>query len=197
MTNAQIQSYWVSESQEVIVYSPDILEPLTLQKHTQDFLSTIGLPTEAAPFLSFSANTQGKWNSISRITDIDAALDSSFANLIQIGSDGSGNAIVIDTNEDDFIKLLDHDNEFALVFINSSIQAFVASFIGYSIFISNVISEGEGDSYFDTHFTDEQFTTLRNTLVSTDKYFDSSEFWQNELAMLLGNREAYRNESGD
>jgi hypothetical protein len=189
MTNAQIQSYWLLESQEVIIYSPDILEPLSLEKHTQDFLSAIGLPTEAAPFLSFSTNTYGEWNSIARVTAIGTALDSSFANLIQIGSDGSGNAIVVDTSQSDFIKLLDHDNEFALIFINSSIEAFAASLVAYATFISNVLAQGGEDVYFDTHFTDEQFATLNNTLISTDKYFDNSEFWQNELTILLGNRE--------
>ncbi|MGI4873547.1 MAG: hypothetical protein ACRYFX_20515 [Janthinobacterium lividum] len=197
MTNTQIQNYCLSRGQEAIVYSLGILEPLMLGHHTQDFLSVVGLPTEAAPFLSFSTNTHGEWNSISRVTKIDTAFNSSFANLIQIGSDGSGNPIVIDTHENDFIKLLDHDNGFALKFINSLIGIFATSLVAYATFIDNVIAQGGENAFFDTHFTDTQLVALKNTLTSTDKYFDKSEFLQGETVMLLGNREAHGNESGD
>jgi hypothetical protein len=197
MTNSEIKAYWLSEGQEVTIFSPAILQPLLLQEHTEKFLSIVGLPSEAAPYLSFSTNTQGSWNSIARIIDIDTALDSSFKNFIQIGSDGSGNAIAIDTEKNDIIELLDHDNGFKLIFINSSIESFAFSLVAYSRFISSVLASGEENSYFDTHFTDEQFNLLKNRLILADNDFDKSEFWYSELDMLLGNREAYKNESGD
>ncbi len=197
MTNSEIKDYWLSEGQEITIFSPAILQPLLLQEHTEKFLSTVGLPSEAAPYLSFSTNTQGSWNSIARITDIDTALNSSFKNLIQIGSDGSGNAIAVDTEKNDIIELLDHDNGFKLIFINSSIESFAFSLLAYSRFISSVLAAGKENSYFDTHFTDEQFNTLKNKLILSDKDFDKSEFWHSELDMLLGNREAYKHESGN
>lgn len=193
MTNSEIKDYWISKGQKVTIFSPGILQPLLLQEHTKKFLSIVGLPPEAALYLSFSTNKQGSWNSIARIIDIDTALDSSFKNLIQIGSDGSGNAIVINTENNDIIELLDHDNGFKLIFINSSIKSFSFSLLAYSRFISSILA----NSYFDTHFTDEQFNTLKNRLILADKDFDKSEFWHSELDMLLGNREAYKHESGN
>ena len=106
---------WGNESFSDAVLSEDDLALLT----------NVGLPREAAPFLSFRSGS-GLLATL-RLTETGARR---LAGLIQLGSDGAGNPICLDGTSGQVV-LVDHDADLDIVFMNSSPMQLAESLLAY------------------------------------------------------------------
>ncbi len=120
-----------------------------------------------------------------KLTDYFDFLESDFDKYIVIGSAGNGDEIVIDTKDDDKIKLLDHEDNFSEIFINSSIKAFANSLILYRNFRKSKIDL----ETFKIDFSDFDLKELKNLFIENDrKSLNEGSFWLDELEILAAER---------
>jgi hypothetical protein len=156
MSPQTIAAYWHTQGEPLLTYSQKALASLGIELANQVLLATVGLPPDAAPYLSFDASLERvstKYN-----------LPLGFAHFVQLGTDGLGNPIVLNTSPNSYVEWLDHDNGFAAHYINCSLQAFMASLVAYRRFIEDLLATRGEDSYLDADFTDEQLTVVATKL---------------------------------
>lgn len=192
MRNEDILVHWRTKAEPTTQYAEQALLTYDFEPATRAFLLQVGLPLQAAPFLSFSryaTPTRGGFYPVQQQYDLAAF----FARYIAIGSDGAGNPIVINTQHQDRIEWLDHEDGFAPHFVNASVQALASCLVVYDQFIEQVQQAGGKDAYLDAQFSDSQFAALRDGLLAEDaQATEEGSFWQLELTELLANREHYR-----
>jgi hypothetical protein len=192
MRNEDILAHWRTRAEPTTLFADNALLAYGFQPATRAFLVQVGLPVQAAPFLSFSQHdnpARGGFYQVQQQYD----LANSFARYIAIGSDGEGNPIVINIQQQDRIEWLDHEDDFAPHYVNASVQTLASCLVVYDQFIEQVQqAEGE-DAYLDAQFTDSQFAALRERLLAEDaQVIEEGGLWQIELTNLLANREHYR-----
>jgi hypothetical protein len=97
-----------------VAFSPDALSPLSEEERR--FLCTEGLPSSAAPFLSFCSYSMAEQESLWDSGAIPR-------HLVPIGMNGSGDLLGIDAHSKAVIYF-NHDANNALVFVNSTLALF-------------------------------------------------------------------------
>ena len=185
MSNEEIKAYWLGQGVAMTVYPLETVNRYGFKKATLDLLSTVGLPTEADPFLTFDRN----FKSVSAGYKIGPE----YAHFIRIGFDGAGNPIVINTEEEDCVQWLDHEDEFAPHYVNHSLHTLSVSLVLYHQFVENLLVTRGPQAYEDADFTDEQLAELKVGLSKVDEQAVLEEgFWQDDFTNLLANREHYK-----
>lgn len=193
MTPQEFKRCWTSTGDNLTPLAPRRLTGLNLKIKTIDFLTQAGLPVDAAPFLSFVDNSEDKYQGIARLTDQYDFLKEESKKWIVIGSCSNGDPIAINTEANDQLDWLDHENYFEPGFFNSSIEALADCLIIYRDFISVVKQVNGEDALMNGDFTDNQFeTTKRNLLKADDKALADNGFWKEQLDMDLAMRAAYK-----
>lgn len=189
MSNEDYISLWKSVyREELYTATKEELKDLPLDNVSYNFLTEVGLPDTTGPYLDFELSKRPGTHGVKPITSVFDFLLDDFKRFIVIGYDGSGNPIVIDSEKGGEILLLNHDENFKEIFINSSITNFFESIIKYGKFGCAVIEAGA--DFFS--FNDEQFNQLKNNLESVEnKSISDNTFWKEELDMLLHNRDYY------
>ncbi|WP_075589680.1 SUKH-4 family immunity protein [Labilibacter marinus] len=181
---------WSEKFESIIIYDTRRIENYEFDKPTAMFLTTVGLPKDSAPFLSFAENNDIQYEGILRLTDYFDFLETEFEKYIVIGSNGNGDQIVIDVEDNCKIKLLDHDNNFSEEFINNSIEKLHFSLIIYQEFIDNIQKELGEDALFDYKYTDEHLNLLKVKLEKNDpESLIENTFWTEEIEILIANRD--------
>ena len=184
MSPQEIAAYWHTQGEALTTYSPELLAGWGLELATMDLLSTVGLPADAAPYLSFDA-------SVARVST-KFGLGPEFVHFAQFGSDGAGNPIVLNTAAHDRVELLDHENGFASQYVNRSLHAFAGSLVAYRRFVEDLLATRGEDAYFDADFTDNQLAALQQSLAKEDEQGVAAQgFWHQEISTLLANRAEY------
>lgn len=158
MAKESIQKAKTFKWKNLVKFDSEALAKADLSKETKEFLSQVGLPSSAAPFLSFGPISLEKTKL--RFTD-----------FFGVGFDGSGNPICIKRNGQAVI--FDHDNNWQEIFMNSSVGQLGESLIAYQQF-----AEKEGGS--------SNLRNVLNEIdrLATEK----GSFWQNEIEMLKDNQ---------
>lgn len=173
---------WEANGDRVVPLDTDVLQPMNLKLETTHFLATSGLPEDAAPYLSFSGDMYGR-----RMTDLFDDLDTGYSRFISLGFDGAGNRIAIDTDCNDMIVWLDHEDEFRSTFMNSSIAALAAFLLEIKYLIKLTISTRGDDAVLDQDFDRVHLDELMKRLNAIDhRALDEGNFWKMELQMFLG-----------
>jgi hypothetical protein len=100
-----------------------VLERYGLGTEEVRFLTSAGLPREAAPFLGFDAYSEA---------ELENLYESSFAprDLFPLGSNGSGDPLGIELPSG-AVVYLNHDDGMGRVFVNSSLSQFAESLVLY------------------------------------------------------------------
>lgn len=180
------KKYWSNSGEILHTYSPAKVDRSKVDNETFVFLTACGLPSDAAPFLSFSEVQEDKlWtpNQTFRI-DFDGLDD-----YLMFGSNGSGDPVCIDTVKRNEIVYLNHDNYFERTFINESISRFALCLTKYRDFILSLINAAN-DNYSRRKFSDEEFTELKRSFLNIDKFsLTDISFWAAELDGLLWERD--------
>ena len=120
MSPSEFQNAWTKSEQNLQPVSLQTLSHFELNKETVDFLSESGLPSDAAPLLSFvgDVHPKDKYSTISFLTEwFDFLEPAEYSRYVVIGSDGSGDVIDINTKNNDAIEWLDHEDYFSSRFI--------------------------------------------------------------------------------
>lgn len=112
-----LRKYWQDNGEKLYTYSPAQVDKSKFDSEAFIFLTTCGLPCDAAPFLSFSEIKEGKLLTPNQRFKIDF---DGLGDYLMFGSNGSGDPICIDTIDKSQIIYLNHDSYFEKVFINSS-----------------------------------------------------------------------------
>ncbi|QHL89154.1 hypothetical protein GU926_17635 [Nibribacter ruber] len=179
------------ESEELYRFNMYDLSGKGLYEGTINFLSTVGLPTSAAPFLSFAGDSERELSSIS---DTFETGEEKHKYFLSIGSDGAGDPVCIDLGNECQVLIFNHEEDFEPTFMNSSVRELFQFLTLYKRFVEEVIRVNGEDAFLDADFTDSQYDELKKALEAADKNaLRANTFWAQELAQLLGNREYYQN----
>ncbi len=186
---------WITQEDKLNPISINRLNGLGLSETSIEFLKTAGLPVSAAPFLSFVKDSDDIYEGINKLTKVYDFLEPEFDKFIVIGTCNDGDPIVINTENNDQIEHLDHEDYFSSRQFNTNISALAGSLIAYRNFVSLLIAEKGEDAYFDSNFTDKEFEKLKLDLKMADsKIMENNGFWAEQIEMDLEMREDSRKE---
>lgn len=192
MTPQLFKETWPNAKDELSPISPSRLVELHLNPLSTNFLITAGLPEEASPYLTFATDTDEPSGAIQLLTSMYDFLEPVYDKYVVIGTDGSGDVIAINTSRNDRIEWLDHEDDFAARFMNTSIETLADFLFFYQTFVNTVIADNGEDAYIDGNFSDAHFDALRQKMIKTDRSaLNENCFWRVELDCLLSNREDF------
>ena len=181
MNRFDYQSKW--DKKELNKFTRDDFNDLNVKESTIDFLVTIGLPDSAAPFVSFDRK---ELKTIKEIYSTDESNDNF---LVDIGSDGAGDPICIDTQNNCKIMALDHEDNFSPRFVNTSVQELFAFLTIYKEFGDKLRQVRGDDAFIDSNFTDDEMNELLGQLNEVDKKALADDtFWSREIDIFKANR---------
>jgi hypothetical protein len=166
-------------------FSPEQLNKTSLSDLTKVFLLN-GFPERSAPFLSFGLeHNDPNFKTLAEYSS-QFQLEPNTKNYWVFGSDGSGNPIIIDSNSNDEILLLDHEQGFVPIQkINRNVVELLQCLLEYKNFIELINSQfGEG-GFFDSKFTLTHLDELKKRFEQINsKIFSESDFWNCEIELL-------------
>lgn len=195
MNAEEFKKRWTESEDNLNPININRLNELGLSKSTIDFLTTAGLPYNSAPYLSFSKDSEDIYQGINKLTKVYNFLEPEFEKYIVIGSCSDGDPIVINTENNDSIEYLDHEDYFSSRPFNSCIYSIAECLIAYRNFVSVVLQENGEDAYLNSDFSDEHFTKLKQDLLMADtKIMCEKGFWNEQIEMDFHLREDSLNE---
>jgi hypothetical protein len=131
MTPVEFGSLWIAGENPrapcpLICFPQEAVSRRRLLRGDQSFLTGIGLPEQAAPFLNFGSKHVLGMPTAASLFRLDEGEDQ----FPTIGHNGSGDPICIDEALGRVIYL-NHDNNFSATFINSSIAQLAYSLLAF------------------------------------------------------------------
>ena len=167
--------------------SNETLKSFSIAEPDIEFFTKCGLPESAAPFLNFEGE-RVKWEEeyfgIDMLISKYPFLDGSFSKYVCIGHNGYGDPIVLDLVSN-MVEVLNHDNEFEPVFMNSSVFNLAKFLLVYRQFVSETISLNGQDAFSNRKFLDEQILQVKEKFEAIDPKAIQIGFWHEELKYLL------------
>ncbi len=186
MTPLEFKNQWKLGGDILNKISPNRISEFKLSKSVFDFLTLAGLPDDAAPFLIFSKDSDDPFYGVHRLTKMYEFLEVEFDKYIRIGSCNDGDPIVINTSKNDQIEYLDHEDNFASSFFNSSFNAMAKSLIAYRNFVNTILVENGDEALLNSNFTDSQFSSLKLAIQrADDQTYLKDGFWKTQIEMDL------------
>jgi len=186
MNRIEFKNKWIEEESNLNQIRKSNLQGLNLSINTIEFLHYSGLPEDASPFLSFNKDSEDIFESAQKLTTLYDFVEKEFEKYIVIGSCNDGDFIVINTNENDQIECLDHENNFSSEFFNTNINNLAACLLAYRNFVNMTIIENGEDAYLESNFSDEAHNQLKTNLFLADKLIESNKgFWYDQINMEL------------
>ncbi len=143
-----------------------------------------GLPSDAAPYLSFQRPDSGE---LPTLAD-EWHQPQQFRCYRLIGFDGSGNPIALDESRQGEVVCLDHENRFARIFINKSIRQLAESLLAYRQMVQDAQAEIGEDAWLEGRVPAAARHQLRQELARIDAHaMQPGCFWYKELQNLDAN----------
>lgn len=192
MTPSEFKEKWTKGEFLTVPLPRERTRELGLSASTVEFLAESGLPEDAAPMLSFIADTPAAAEETIPLREQLNFLGPAFDPYVLIGSDGDGNPIAINTAHQDRVDWLDHEDQFRAHYMNASVESLSACLLAYRTFVETIIAENGEDAYLDAHFSDAHFNTLKSQIQQADSLALQQGFWKDELETLHANRLVYR-----
>lgn len=154
-----------------------------------DFLSKAGLPSSAAPFLSFDCiakkGLQKVFDTFGTKSDYSEECQRRLSSFLIIGYDGAGNPIAIDTDNACRIVMLDHEDNFnSIMFLNSSIPHLAEFLVSLRNMVDDFINSGrprDQNGEIPIDLKEELFQDL-NKIDSIA--LETDGWWRTEIGML-------------
>lgn len=177
MSETGLASGW--EADETVRFSDEHLRGISLPSEAREFLGPIGLPREAAPFLSFKCPDAGP---LCRASDT-YHLAKSYSVYCEIGVDGIGNPIcLVEGAGVGRIVSLDHENRFAEIIVNSSVQQLHKSLLAFRRCVSMTQQLNGQDAWLEGKIPHELISDLEETIrtIDPDALVDGA-FWPGEI----------------
>ena len=172
MNNLDFIKAWCVDGDRVNKFDSKEVDALGLSESTKSFLKS-GLPAGASPFLNFCPCQGGKFKKRSLPTLSETYnLNEPFNRYRIIGSDGSGNPICLDMENEEVFHL-DHEDNFKPTFMNSSVQHLTQ----FLLEIRNSAEKLETKSGY--------YEVLEKLNKIDKKAIKNSKWWVEELKTLL------------
>lgn len=170
MNAAQFKVEWEASGDALYCFSTDELSGCDIPESAKRFLQSAGLPSEAAPFLSFQP-IRLDW------------LGPRSEEFYGVGSDGAGNPLAIDA--DGAIWLIDHEAPDRRMFVNSSVEVLAESLLAYRRLVEEATEAGGEDSFLDGSVPEHAIDTLSRSISAVDHAsIGAGTFWAAELSSL-------------
>jgi hypothetical protein len=195
MSPQAFKNSWTNINEPLSPIKRSRIERFQLSQPTVDFLAIAGLPIYCEPYLSFANDTDDIFYGINKLTEqFDFEEDKEkYDNYIVIGFCRDGDAIAIDTADNDKVVELDHEDIFKSMYFNSSIETLADFLIFYRDFIVEVLQDKNPEDNLQCfNFTDEQFDQLKSKMKSVDSQAVTVKgFWKDELEIMLSIRQEH------
>ena len=179
-TAYEFKDAWLGAGDELVIFPEDVLRERSIPEAAVLFLTGVGLPGEAAPLLTFGPSHSGQWAT-------EAHLPGGFQ---QIGSDGSGNPLVI--RPDGVVVVLDHERDWSSTYVSADVERLASALLACRDLIAalNAVEDrGGGTEDPQWQRASEQFcSTLR---ADDPEALELPAFWAQEfrnISGLLGNQ---------
>jgi len=173
MTSDEFKTQWEREKTSRLVrYPRSIVLELAIPEEAKSFLTEIGLPDSAAPFLDFGGST---CISIPTVTEVWKAGERRYR---IIGSNGYGDPVCVDTESAGRVFYLLHDDGLAPRFMNSSIPQLAYSLLAFRQVVSDANAIGGKNAYLEGCIPSEvvdrfitQMETIDPPAISSDHFW--------------------------
>jgi hypothetical protein len=192
MTAQQYSNRWQESGETVLPLNKSKLSQLPLNASTIAFLE-IGLPQDAAPYLSFVNDSDDLYKGIAWLDELYEGLDLEPRKYVVIGSDGSGDPIAINVQQNDVVEWLDHEDDFAARYCNKTLESLLSFLLIYRDFVNELIRNNGPDAFLNSNFTDEEYNFMKQRMLKVDSVaVNQPGFWSEDLNNLLANRDYER-----
>jgi SUKH-4 immunity protein len=193
MTPQEFRNIWAIIDEPLSPISKSRLERFKLNQSTFDFLNLSGLPVYCEPNLYFANDTNDIVYGVNKLTEqYNFELNKEkYDKYIVIGACRDGDAIAIDTEDNEKIVELDHEDLFSSKYFNSSINILADFLILYRDFEKEVLIDKDSEDNFQCfNFSNNQFDNLKEKMIKLDKKAVIEEgFWKEELEIMLSIRQ--------
>lgn len=173
MTPDEFKVRWEGEeTSQLVRYPRNVVLELAIPEEARSFLTDIGLPEGAAPFLDFGGPSH---LSIPSVTEVWKAGERRYRIL---GSNGYGDPVCVDTESAGRVFYLLHDGDMAPRFMNSSIPQLAYSLLAFRQVVADTNAIGGKDAYLDGRIPPgvvERFITEMETI--DPPAISSEHFW--------------------
>ncbi|MGC3966000.1 MAG: SUKH-4 family immunity protein [Pirellulales bacterium] len=163
----------------LVQFSATAVRRLSLAAADANWLTEIGLPRSAAPYIDFG----GK-----HVIEIPTAADMwripNASQYYVIGSNGSGDPVAIDTASQGQVVYLNHDDNFCRVFINSSVLQLAESLVAYVQLIRETQAVNGPDAFLDGNVPPTTQTKFAAAMSNIDSAAIHEGLWMDELAQF-------------
>jgi len=165
MTPDEFRRLWrPTGDSRLMLYPAGALADVLVPDATKQFLSQVGLPNSAAPFLSFGCSKSGTLSRVSEKWRQGPAFD----RYRIIGRNGRGDPIALDERAEGAVVYLNHDDRFARVLVNSSVPRLAECLLAYRDLVNETIRAGGEDAYLDRRIPTDVLRTFRDRLSRID-----------------------------
>ena len=163
----------------VVAFPPAAVSVLPIAAADADWLTTVGLPRSAAPFLSFGSEFAINIPTVSELWGIE---DGSRHRVI--GTNGSGDPVAIDTATAGEVVYLNHDNDFQRVLINSTVTQLAETLLLYHRMVAEAVVANGPEAYLHGEIPPESLRSFVSLLRSLDPPAAARGMWVEEVEQL-------------
>lgn len=174
-TAREFQAAWQSGGDELVVFPESMLRERNIPDEAVVFLTAVGLPKEAAPFLTFGPPRSGAWEG-------EAYLP---RGLQQIGLDGAGNPLAIRPHG--AVVMLDHERDWSSTYVSADVERLASALLACRDLITalNAVEDRGGGA------DDPQWLSASEQFCATLKADDPEAlelpaFWVQEFRNISG-----------
>lgn len=169
---------------QLVCFPAKAVDGLPLAAEDKAFLVQAGLPTDAAPFLTFGTAESAE---LPTVADQWGA-STEFDRYRVIGSDGAGNPIALDEQSAGEVVRLDHENRLARALMNTTARQLAESLLAYRKLVQDTQAEFGPDAFLDGKTSAAARKNLKDELTRIDPAaVKPGSFWFGELQNLDAN----------
>lgn len=173
----QLRAQWEQAEGPFLRFPARAFQDVRLSPTTVRFLTEVGLPRQAAPFLDFEAPKAGRLPT----ADESFNLEPEFAAHYVLGTNGSGDPIVL--APDSSVIYLNHDADLAPVYMNKDVQTLAESLLRYWHLITETLRLHGPDAYLEGRVPPHLRTEFVAYLQAADpQAFAEDSMWAGEIA---------------
>jgi len=169
---------WGDDSDHLVTFQLGLLNQFPLRFVDKAFLMLAGLPSSAAPYLSFGP----------KYAQIDSTPGNEVKDNFQVGLNGSGDPVVV--TPDGEVRYLNHDAGFSPCYISRDLPALAEALLLYRRLIEDTIHAAGPDAFLDGLVPSHLRKAWMASLGSLDpRALEAGSFWAEEVATWVSEGE--------
>jgi hypothetical protein len=162
-------------------FDPEVAATLGLPPEESSWLTTVGLPSWAAPCLDFGVDAERHLPTVGEFFGGAPEVPAGDRFRV-IGTNGSGDPVAIDLAANGAIVYLNHDKRYERVFINSSVRQLATSLAAFAKMIAAAQQANGSRAYIDRNVPPALVESLHDEISSADAAaLERGTMWASEL----------------